>query len=97
MSCEAKRIAEAVVSATSRRGFLGQFARLAGGAAAGVAALLVGTPLHAGSTKLCCYYISAEGISYSVCRHNKCPESMGPRKDWLLGYDEVSDCSQCGY
>lgn len=98
MSHKAKRMAEAVVSAMSRRRFLGRLARLAGGAAAGVGGLLVGTTLHGSPSKriLCCGYISAEGISYSVCRHNKCPESMGPRKDWLLGYYEVSDCSECG-
>lgn len=98
MSDHATKAVDAVARATSRRGFLGQVARLAGGAAAGLAAVLAGKSLQAGGKILCCRYITPETVEYFVCRHNKCPETMGSRRrpDWLTGYREISDCSECG-
>ena len=92
---------QTISAATSRRRFLGQLPRLAGGVAAAMAGLLAGTTLIAAPARrvLCCHYVTPELIDYHVCRHNKCPERMGGRRhgDWLLGYYEVSDCSECGY
>jgi hypothetical protein len=102
MTKQVTRMAGAVAAATSRRGFLGRLARLAGEAAAGAAGLLAATSARAGKSEgkiLCCRYITAETIEYSVCRRNKCPERMGGWRhpDWLIGWYEVSDCSECGY
>ena len=44
MTRQAKQVAESLTHATTRRGFLGRLARVAGGAAAGVAAVLGRAP-----------------------------------------------------
>ena len=78
MSNQAKRLAESLTEATTRRGFLGRLARVAGGAAAGMAAILAtGTALGAPpekETKVCHYYCPVGSIiTKTVPKDRKCP------------------------
>ena len=62
MSKQAKRIAESLTVVTSRRGFLGRLARIAGGASAGIAAVLAAVPaLGARPERKPCYYTCRSG------------------------------------
>lgn len=102
MTRQATKLSDALTRATSRRGFFKCLGRIAAATAGGIAGILAArTTQAAQKTILCCHYITPETIGYWVCRHNKCPEKMGAGGphggDWLLGYYEVSDCSECGF
>jgi hypothetical protein len=98
MTRDATKLTETLTQATSRRGFLGRLTKLAGATAAGVAGLLAARRVDAGPTILCCMYVTHFATDYTICRHNKCPETRGGGrwKDRLWSYWEVSDCDECG-
>ena len=79
MSNQAKRLAESLTEATTRRGFLGRVARVAGGAAAGMAAILAtgsafGAPPDK-ELKLCSYYCRSGAFLEKIVPINrKCPK-----------------------
>jgi hypothetical protein len=79
MSNQAKRMAESLTEATTRRGFLGRVARVAGGAAAGMAALLatgsaLGAPPET-EMKLCSYQCRSGTFVYKEVPINRqCPK-----------------------
>jgi len=99
MSDHATKAVDVVARATSRRGFLRKVARLAGGAAAGMAGVLAagsvrGAPRQ--DTKLCCEYIKNNSNSVFKCvGGNKCPDHWRGAVLWSVA--EVPDCSYCGW
>jgi hypothetical protein len=99
MTRKANRLAETVVTATSRRGFLGRFARLAGGAAAALAGLAA-MPARAAKPekpKLCCVYYPWDSVGdtfwYVCMERKKCPQKWRGAELWWQY--PVSDCSHC--
>lgn len=99
MSLQAERMANAVAGATSRRGFLGKFVKLAGGAAAGMAGVLAASSVRGAppeKTKLCCEYVTRQLISRFKCvGGHKCPDHWRGAVLWSVG--EVPDCTYCGW
>ena len=83
----------------SRRGFLRRLIKLAGATAAAAAGLLASNKAVAGPRVFCCWYVTNKGTDYTICRKNKCPETIGGGrwKDRLWGSWEVSDCEECRY
>jgi hypothetical protein len=84
MTRQAKQMAESLTNATTRRGFLSRLARVAGGAAAGLTAILAAGPtpgsppgrLAKGNrgTQICYYECpSGEVISKRVNSNRNCP------------------------
>jgi hypothetical protein len=78
MSRKAERVAESIADATTRRGFLGRLARVAGGAAAGMAAILAtGSALGAPKEKKGCVY-TCPPYGYNIVKwvpaHKPCPK-----------------------
>lgn len=76
MSRQAKRMAESLTEVATRRGFLGRMARVATGAAAGMAGLLsAGSICEAAREKRLCYYVCSNltTISKWVPVNRPCP------------------------
>ena len=78
MTRQAKRLAESLAEATTRRGFLGRVARVAGGAAAAVAAVLTAGPALGAPDKKPCYYVCRSGKPIMLVKYvpvnNACPK-----------------------
>ena len=94
MTRQVTRLAGALAGATSRRGFLGRLARMAGGVAAGAAVVLAAASAHAKPggpntgkpTTYCCFYSYGYGEdSFVVCKkgkgtENPCPPFIEPKR-----------------
>ena len=101
MTRTANQLAATMAKATSRRGFLGHIARLAGGAALALAGLAAGTADAAkggnepARHKWCCLYAYDQFPDFElVCSEGPCPKTIG----WggrLVAKRKVADCRQC--
>ena len=101
MTRKANHLAETMVRATSRRGFLSSAAKLAAGAAAMLGGALAVRPAQAApsdKTASCCAYIHPTKGEFVVCFRGKKAESGCPQvyKGMPIYWEApVSDCKEC--
>ena len=102
MSNKAVKLAEAVASATTRRGFLGRLAKTAGTAAAVMAGVLVTDSATAkGKQHLWCCVYEIDGFpgEFLYACLERCPRRYGNGfvAGTLWAKRKINDCSECGF
>ena len=100
MSNKAIKLAEAVASATTRRGFLGRLAKTAGTAAAVLAGVLVTNTAEAKKRQLWCCVYAIDGFpgEFLYACLERCPRRYGNGfvGGTLWAKRKIKDCSECG-